>query len=204
MEIKLTRENGYEYRTQNGELVSFKECTLGKYKGKLFMLVYSESNGGKSIKTEYLLEVVKQNKYYDKSIFVGNSKVRILEEIEVDEHKYSQEEVFFNEARKAEFAIENGTAFEGYTFNQYWNGWDRPYFTKEIALEICKEFSSEEFKCFYDEKNDTFFSEDDESVPNKEEIGTPTEINTPEGKLQAYDFGCAGWIWEEKQKIKEN
>ena len=85
-----------------------------------------------------------------------------------------------------------------------WNGWDRPYFTKEIALEICKEFSSEEFRCYYDENTDTFFSEDDDSVPNKEEIGTPTEINTPEGKIKVYDFGCAGWIWEEKQKIKEN
>ena len=118
MKITLKRENGYKYRTQNGELVSFKECTLGKYKGRLFMLVYSESNSGKYIKGEYLLEVIKQCEYYDKSSSVGNGKVRILEEIEVDEHKYSQEEVFFNEARKAEFAIENGATFEGYTFNQ--------------------------------------------------------------------------------------
>lgn len=200
MKITLKQENGYEYRTQNDELVSFKECTLGKYKGRLFMFVYSESNDGKCIKEEYLLEVVGQYRYFDKSNFVGNGKVRILEEIEVDEHKYTQEEVFFNEARKTEFAIENGVVFEGYTFNQYWNGWDRPYFTKEIALEICKEFSSEGFRCYYDEKSDAFFSEDDDSMPNKEEIGTPTEINTPEGKIKAYDFGCAGWIWEEKRR----
>jgi len=208
--ITLTRDEAWRYRTQEGTLVSFEKCTLGKHKGKLFMSVlseyteYSEALGKdiNGIKEEYLLEVTKEIKFRDKNRVLGDGRVRVLEKIEVDERKYSRKEVFFEEARAAKFAIEEGNIYPGYTFNQYWNGWDCPYFTKETALDICKEFSYKydeetECRCFYDEETDTFYCEDDNTEYGRQEIAPPTEINTPDGVLKVYDFGYAGWIWSE-------
>ena len=110
MLIKLTKEpDSWRYRTQDGTLVGFKECTLGKYKGKLFMSVYSENNN--CLKTEYFLEVTKEVLFYDKPRTLGYGTVRVLQEIEVDEHKYSETEVFYNEARASKFAIEDGNLY---------------------------------------------------------------------------------------------
>lgn len=208
--ITLTREpQSWYYRTQDGTLVGFEQCSIGKYKGKTFMSVYSEyteysealEREFNGIREEYLLEVVKEIKFYDQPKYMGNGSVRVLEEIEVDEHKYSRSEVFYNLARPAKFAIEDGTVYPGYTFNQYWNGWDCPCFTMKTAMEICKEFSYEYNEvsciCFYDEETDTFYCEDYNNDYERQEIGHPTEINTPDGKLKVYDFGYAGWIWSE-------
>ena len=137
--IKLTRDYGFGYRTQDGILVDFHKCTIGKYNGKLFMSVHSEGktkDGYNCITEEYLLEVTKEIKYHDTL-----RNVRILEEIEVDETQLSRTEVFYDFARKTKFDIDGSKAFIGYTFNQYWNGWDCPYFTKKVADNVCKEFS---------------------------------------------------------------
>lgn len=214
--ITLTRDEAWRYRTQEGTLVSFEQCTIGKYKGKLFMRVWSEYTEysevlGKNIdgfKEEYLLKVTKEIRFYDKPKTMGGGTVRVLQEIEVDETPLHSKDVFYNVARKAKFGIEDSASFTGYTFNQYWNGWDCPYFTKEIAMEVCKEFSYKydeeiECRCFYDEATDTFYCEDDNTDYGKQEIGTPTEINTPDGKLKVYDFGVAGWIWSEDDESDE-
>ena len=198
--LKLTKDYGFGYKTQDGILVDFHRCTIGKYNGKTFMSVYSEGktkDGYNSITEEYLLEVTKEIKYHDTL-----RNVRILEEIEVDETQLSRTEVFYNFARKAKFSIEECPEFEGYTFNQYWNGWDCPYFTKDVAMEVCKEFSyeyndEEECRCFYDEETDTFYCEDWNYDYERQEIGHPTEINTEDGVIKVYDFGYAGWIWSE-------
>ena len=203
--ITLTRDEGWRYRTQDGILVSFEECTIGKYKGKLFMTVYSEytqyvetlKDNIVGTKEDYLLEVTTQIRYHDQPKVLSNGTVRVLKEIEVDERKYSTTEVFFDIARAAKFAIEEGNVYPGYTFNRYWNGWDCPYFTKETALEICNEYEV----CFYEEETDTFYCNGDYG---KEEIGLPTEINTPDGKLKVYDFGVAGWIWSEVEERDED
>lgn len=203
--IKLTRDSGWKYRTEDGVLVGFEECTIGKYKGKTFMGVYSEStteNGYPYICEEYLLEVKRQIRFHDVQRTFGDGYVRVLEEIEVDEKQLSRKDVFFNFARKTKFSIDESKSFEGYTFNQYWNGWDCPYFTKEVAMEVCDEFSykyddEEECRCFYDECTDTFYCEDWNNDYERQEIGHPTEINTEEGKIKVYNFGYACWIWSE-------
>lgn len=215
--ITLTRDEAWRYRTQDGTLVSFERCTIGKYKGKLFMRVWSEYTEyseilGKNIdgfKEEYLLMVTKEIRFNDQPRVMGCGTVRILQEIEVDETPLHSKDVFYNVARAAKFAIEDGTVYPGYTFNQYWNGWDCPYFTMKTAMEICKEFSykykeDEECRCFYDEETDTFYCEDYNNDYAREEIGHPTEINTPDGKLKVYDFGYAGWIWSEVEENEES
>lgn len=193
----LTREeNTWKYRTQDGKLVSFEMCTIGKYNGKTFMSVYTESEN--SIHEEYLLEVTNEIKYYDTP-----RKVRILEKVEVNEEHYNRTEVFFNCARKTSFSIDGEKSFKGYTFNRNWNGFECPYFTKEVSMEICKEFSfkydeTEECRCFYDKETDTFYCEDYNCDYERQEIGHPTEINTEHGKIKVYDFGYAGWVWFEE------
>ena len=211
MIIKLNKESdSWRYRTQDGTLVSFEKCLLGKYKGNLFMSVWSESkteDGYNSIKEDYLLKVTNEIKFCDQPRVLGGGNVRVLEEIEVDERKYSRTEVFYNTSRAAKFAIEDGNVYPGFTFNQYWNGWECPYFTKETALDVCKEFSYEYNEvsciCFYDEETDTFYCEDYNNDYERQEIGTPTEINTPEGIVKVDDFGVAGWVWSEVTEYDE-
>ena len=100
--IKLTRDLGWKYRSEDGTLVGFEECTIGKYKGKTFMNVYSEStteDGHHCICEEYLLEVKKETKFNDVQKTFSDVRVRVLEEIEVDEKQLSRKDVFFNFAR---------------------------------------------------------------------------------------------------------
>ena len=40
--ISLIKNEAWGYSTKDGTLVAFEECTLGKYKGKRFMSVFSE------------------------------------------------------------------------------------------------------------------------------------------------------------------
>ena len=107
-------------------------------------------------------------------------------------------------ARKTKFTIDGEQIFEGYTFDRYWNGFDCPYFTKEIAMEICKEFSFkydevEECRRFYDEETDTFYEEDYNCDYEREIIGNPMEINTENGKIKVYVFG-GSWVWAEVEE----
>lgn len=202
MLIKLSRVEPWHkyYRTQDGVLVSFQMCTIGKYKGKVFMSVYSESvdeNNIKNIREEYLMEVTKEIELH-----YNQRSVCILDLVEVSKEMLNRTEVFFNFARKGRFQIDEGKTHKGYTFEEYWNGWDCPLFTKRVALNICKEFTynydnAEQCRCFYDKETDKFYCEDYNNDYERQEIGTPTEINTDNGIIKVYDFGVAGWIWSE-------
>lgn len=211
MKIKLTRvPQDWLYRTEDGTLVGFAQCSLGKYSGKTFMCVYSETEeNGHIVVTElYLQEVVKEIEFHDEPRLFHNGTVRVLEEVEVADEHLSRVEVFFNMARAAKFSIDLGKSYPGYTFNEHWNGWECPYFTKEVADEICKDFSftysftdsegkSQECRYYYKEESDTFYGFDDNTEYGEQEIGCPKEIQTPEGKKKVYDFSIAGWIWGE-------
>lgn len=211
MLVKLTREtNDWRYITEDGTLVAFERCTIGKYEGKLFMSVASETveETHRVVTEQYLLEVTREVKFHDVPRTFGDGTVRILEEVEVDENQLNRTEVFFNMARPAMFSIDLGKSYPGYTFNRHWNGWECPYFTKEVAEEICKDFSftysftdsdgnKQECRYYYKEETDTFYGFDDNTEYGEQEIGCPTEIQTPDGKIKVYDFGIAGWIWGE-------
>jgi len=211
MIVKLTRERfGWMYRTEDGTLVDFARCTLGRYAGKLYMRVFSERNENqrKIMSLEYLLEVTKEIKFYNQDKAYGNYNVRILEIVEVDEKKLSYCDVFHNMARAALFSIDKGKSYSGYTFNERWNGWECPYFTKEVAEEICRDFSftytfsdsdgnKQECRYFYNEELDTFYGLDENNECTEYEIGVPVVIQTPDGKKKVYDFSIAEWPWGE-------
>lgn len=203
--LLLTKEkDSWRYRDSKGRLVDFARCTIGKYNGKTFMNVRTESEteeGYKCIRLESLHEVTNEIKFHEVSKVFGNGTVRILEEIEIDTTPLEYADVFFNEARETTFGMDGiEKTFKGYTFNQYWNGWDCPYFTKEVADEICKELYTDEFRCYYDPNTDTYYCKDDYSGYEREEIGHPTDINTPNGNLKVYDFSYGGWCWSEEEE----
>ena len=96
--------------------------------------------------------------------------------------------------RKTKFAIDgyDGT-FEGYTDGRLWNGWDCPYFTKEVGMEICLENNKVNdiaYHMAYNEKTDSFIRLDDMFEP---EVFQGVDIDG----MHLYPIGNASWIWWE-------
>lgn len=199
MKIKLTPDTKYPwmYRTQEDKLVSFKKCTLGKYRDKLYMIIYNEDN---KIEEDYLVEVLEEIKY---SVL---NKVIVPEEIIVDKDKFTSREIFFNMARCGIFTVDDENSYCGYTFNEKWNGWECPYFAEAEAKHIVQNVqlnTDDPFEYNYDEEDDCYYFINHETK-NKEIIGMPLEINTNMGKTKVYNFGNSGWPWTEIKDYSKN
>jgi len=96
---------------------------------------------------------------------------------------------FFDQlhARKSLFCIEDGTQIEGYTDGCTWNGWAMPYFTKENAIEVLKEYPGNESDDEDAYRNYSFPPEDSFYIINPD-TGTPIEV---------WGIGSGAWCWEE-------
>lgn len=101
--------------------------------------------------------------------------------------------------RKARFALGHDNydaAHEGYTFGDLWNGWECPYFTREVGEAIALEMQGEE-AITYDAERDAF-------VLTYEPWGNgepcPPEIfrakRLPGVDVPVYAIGAWGWCWE--------
>ena len=56
--------------------------------------------------------------------------------------------------RKTKFNIDNNeNIYEGYTYGDTWNGWACPYFTKEVADQMTKDY---EEAMYYEERLDAY------------------------------------------------
>lgn len=56
--------------------------------------------------------------------------------------------------RKTKFNIDNNeNIYEGYTYGDTWNGWACPYFTKEVADKMAKDY---DYTMYYEERIDAF------------------------------------------------
>ena len=100
-------------------------------------------------------------------------------------------------AQASEFTIDGwGGTFKGFTFDDRWNGWACPYFTKEVAQAIVKQAQehSNHTSC------PTYFWEDDK-VMEKDTDGTvytmahKTTILTEAGLTDVWPVGAYNWIW---------
>jgi len=108
--------------------------------------------------------------------------------------------------RKANFAIadDGSKTYEGYTFGRTWNGWECPYFTKEIALEMMKEFDNEDQPAHYDEDTDTFVYVMDADDPDNMTDYYKGEDHDYNGEtIHLYGIGVMGWIWDEIEDVEE-
>lgn len=110
---------------------------------------------------------------------------------------------------KDKFYIDGvGPEFDGYHDpSVLWNGWECPFFTKEVADEITKTFTDESVTFEYDEAGKkyiiTWNGEDTEEVPM-------TRRETVDGELDLFPLGYYGWCWnkasddlEESNKLDE-
>lgn len=134
----------------------------------------------------------------------NNGRITILQEVDVEEKTTTYREAFFFNIKKTSFQIDDGPAFEGYTFGRHWNGWDCPYFTKETGLEIAKWGSTTEegyeyFEIVFDEETDTFYAktEKDQKFKDCEEFWKGEDLITNLGPLHVYSIGSWSWIWDE-------
>ena len=98
--------------------------------------------------------------------------------------------------RKTKFQINEDKVFEGYSFNQYWNGWDQPCFTKKTAQEVldyylnqeCKESAAGWRECFQE-----ILDSEDKIIFSKL---TEVSFIYKGENVTAYDFGF-GYCWHE-------
>ena len=76
----------------------------------------------------------------------------------------------------------------------FWNGWNCPYFTKEVADKIVDHFADPAI-LRYDEGNDVYvyYNENMDETDYYE----PTEIIAPDGIRKVYPIGSWFWTWEE-------
>jgi len=115
--------------------------------------------------------------------------------------------------RKTAFYIESSDNYVGYTKGELWNGWECPRFKKEIATQIMKDFSNDDYPSWYDENLDAFiykYSEVDIDFYNnnltKDELNEYYHVYEgfdSEG-LHLYAIGAWFWIWDEYEMDKED
>ena len=102
--------------------------------------------------------------------------------------------------RKGLFSIEDWLGpFEGWTAGESWNGWDCPYFEREVAMQIAEvweqlAFSGEVFQSRYDEDQDRFCFRSNDS--DWECFGRQI-ITVEDRQITVYAIGAYAWVWQE-------
>jgi hypothetical protein len=102
---------------------------------------------------------------------------------------------------KSVFTTDNIHVFEGYTKGDKWNGWDTPYFTKDVALKVLEWLKQrlDYHKSEYDSKLDamiTAYESDDVEVWEGMDIVVNGET------IHVYPIGAYSWIWETIPNVK--
>jgi hypothetical protein len=102
--------------------------------------------------------------------------------------------------RKSTFTIEDRLFCDGYTAGHTWNGWARPYFTREVGDQIVADWiapGAPTLHAHYDADTDTFFFADDSAWPMEPET-FPGETHLVDGRpMTLYPIGNGSWIWDE-------
>jgi len=107
--------------------------------------------------------------------------------------------------RRATFVIDSlpGT-YRGFTRDELWNGWAVPYFEKEAALQVAKDYKwaaregggdMAEARASYDEGRDALLFYD--PICNDEIACEAETINVDGEKVRVYPVGTREWTWEE-------
>ena len=98
--------------------------------------------------------------------------------------------------RKTRFVIDtNEKTYEGYTDGTLWNGWECPWFTKEVADEMMNDLRNEGVEAEYCEKTDSYIVKDDNN--ETQDVFDGAYVETEDGTLHLYPIGAWCWIWDE-------
>ena len=81
----------------------------------------------------------------------------------------------------------------GITFGFQWNGWECPFFTKEVAERVCQLNINEEVEYRYDEEQDAFIIKFTEWENDEEEVYHGYTIDG----VKYYPIGNGFFHWEE-------
>ena len=106
------------------------------------------------------------------------------------------------EGKKTKFWLDGLDAeFEGYTFEDYWNGFACPNFEKDQVIRMMKVFNQkpepEDFQYFEAWfEGDNFYVKD--RTVDEVEVFEPEEIDTVDGLKTTYSVGSHAWCWLEK------
>ena len=99
--------------------------------------------------------------------------------------------------RKTRFVIcDNEKSYEGYTDGRLWNGWECPWFTKEVTEEIMRDLNKEGIETKYDLQTDAYIVECESSEPD---VFDGSDVKTEDGIQHLYPIGAWCWIWDEVQ-----
>jgi hypothetical protein len=111
--------------------------------------------------------------------------------------------------RKANFQIDDGEEFAGFTRGESWNGWACPYFVFEVATKVANQYNDgKESRWEYSREKDAFLFFDASDEVYAKEDGDEYEPYTCEGMdivcdgktYHVYDIGCGAWVWDEVEK----
>lgn len=106
-----------------------------------------------------------------------------------------------NTMRKTNFQIcDDDRIYEGYTDGTLWNGWECPWFTKEVADRIMQDLKCDDVETEYDENTDSYIVR---TIDDIEDVFDGEYVNTEDGTKFLYPIGAWCWIWDEAQTEDE-
>ena len=98
--------------------------------------------------------------------------------------------------RKTRFVIDtNEKSYEGYTDGRLWNGWECPWFTKEVAEEMMRDLNKEGVAAKYDLETDSYIVQAEEW--DQPDVFDGADVKTEDGVQHLYPIGAWCWIWDE-------
>ena len=98
--------------------------------------------------------------------------------------------------RKTLFTIDGFDAiWEGYTDGTHWNGWAKPWFTKEVAEDVMRvnneSYCDVAYQMRYDESQDAFIREEPEY--DEPYVVEGCDIDG----MHLYPIGNMCWVWDD-------
>ena len=104
--------------------------------------------------------------------------------------------------RKTKFQIcDNERVYEGYTDGSTWNGWECPWFTKEVTEQIMQDLRDDGVETEYNENTDSYSVLQPDSV---EDVFEGEYVGTEDGGKHLYPIGAWCWIWDEVVTEKQH
>ena len=101
--------------------------------------------------------------------------------------------------RKTKFTIcDDERIYEGYTDGRHWNGWECPWFTREVTEQIMKDLNNDGVSTEYNAETDSYIVQAKEW--DQPDIFDGADVNTEDGVQHLYPIGAWCWIWDEAQE----
>ena len=85
--------------------------------------------------------------------------------------------------------------FAGYTDDSDWNGFERPYFDRETAIDLLQRCEASGYTWEYDEVNDEFIVIQAGSGDDYREAFVGEIFDVGDQIMRLYPIGADSWIW---------